>query len=52
MTDALVKGFTQTLKAIVTMGKLARQISMLRWRRRERKEKRARTHPLEPATGH
>lgn len=39
MTDALVKGFTLTLKAIVSMGKeLAKQISLWRGRRRERKE--------------
>jgi len=40
MTDALVKGFTLTLKAIVSMGKeMARQISSWRAGRRERKEK-------------
>jgi hypothetical protein len=40
LTDALVKGFTLTLKAIVSMGKdLAKQISLWRGRRRERKEK-------------
>jgi hypothetical protein len=39
MTDALVKGFTLTLKAIVSMGKeMARQISSWRATRRERKE--------------
>ena len=40
MTDALVKGFTLTLKAIVSMGKeIARHISSWRASRRERKEK-------------
>src|SRR6266540_1619071 len=39
LTDALVKGFTLTLRAIVSMGKeLARQISLWRGRRRERNE--------------
>lgn len=39
MTDALVKGFTLTLKAIVSMGKeMAKQISLWRVSRRERKE--------------
>jgi len=40
MTDALVKGFTLTLKAIVSMGKeIALHISSWRASRRERKEK-------------
>src|SRR5712691_9114989 len=48
-TDALVKGFTMTLNAIVTMGKeMAKQISILRERRRLKKEKEAEASRTEP----
>src|SRR3989442_11258900 len=45
LTDALVKGFTLTLKAIVSMGKeLAKQISLWRSHRRGRKEQEGEDH--------